>query len=226
MLRWLAGPGWHKCAPLLQFSAGSASLVNGCDCSDGLSRAELLPLTQRRRASTPDAAASANVDESKPTFHEGVMSCHMQIRVDYTRVAGKTLCFRVLPEDLGPSAEIIGPVLGMAASDDLHIKNGSVDRWGLVPGGPQNAEDFSNLGITQNFQFIHVGCPLAEATSTDGREGAVGPLELRDRQQVASYPRPGGEGSEPREQRRPHGTGAELQRVAMLEGLMNRQNLL
>ena len=106
-----------------------------------------------------------DVDESKPTFHEGVMSCHMQIRVDYTRVAGKTLCFRVLPEDLGPSAEIIGPVLGMAASDDLHIKNGSVDRWGLVPGGPQNAEDFSNLGITQNFQFIHVGCPLAEGTS-------------------------------------------------------------
>ena len=45
-----------------------------------------------------------DVDESKPTFHEGVMSCHMQIRVDYTRVAGKTLCFRVLPEDLGPSA--------------------------------------------------------------------------------------------------------------------------
>ena len=51
MLRWLAGPGWHKCAAWLQFSAGSASLVDGYDCSDGLSRAELLLVPQRRRGS-------------------------------------------------------------------------------------------------------------------------------------------------------------------------------
>jgi len=67
VLRWLAGPGWHKCAAWLQFSAGSASLVDGYDCSNDLSCAELLLLTQRRRASlaNPKLALQTKLSASR-----------------------------------------------------------------------------------------------------------------------------------------------------------------